>query len=251
MRFIYIMLAGALSLASCCGTGSQSVEVVPLPNEITVRSGHFDAAGAKFSYSRGMDLLAADAINGFAARLSAASGKESTVSEGELKEGFIFIVDNSFAEEAYGLTVGRKAVEVRASSFRGFNYAIQTLKQMLPVEIFGGNQAADKKWTLQCAEINDAPRFSYRGLHLDVSRHFFTIDEVKKYIDLMELHKMNSFHWHLTDDQGWRIEIKKYPRLTEVGSIRKGTVVKKNWEDIILRTRYVMLSDMPRLKVLQ
>ncbi len=230
MRFIYIMLAGALSLASCCRTGSESLEVVPLPNEITVKSGHFDAAGAKFSYSPGMDLLAADAIKGFAARLSAASGKESTVSEGELKEGFIFIVDNSFAEEAYGLAVGRKAVEVRASSFRGFNYAIQTLKQMLPVEIFGDNQAADKKWTLQCAEINDAPRFSYRGLHLDVSRHFFTIDEVKKYIDLMELHKMNSFHWHLTDDQGWRIEIKKYPRLTEVGSIRKGTVVKKNWE---------------------
>ena len=94
MRFIYIMLAGALSLASCCRTGSESLEVVPLPNEITVKSGHFDAAGAKFSYSPGMDLLAADAIKGFAARLSAASGKESTVSEGELKEGFIFIVDN-------------------------------------------------------------------------------------------------------------------------------------------------------------
>ena len=100
---------------------------------------------------------------------------------------------------------------------------------MLPVEIYGHKTAADRDWSLPCLSINDAPRFAYRGMHLDVSRHFFSTDEVKKYIDMMSIHKMNTLHWHLTDDQGWRIEIRKYPRLTEVGSIRKGTVIRKEW----------------------
>ena len=81
-----------------------------------------------------------------------------------------------------------------------------------------------------CAHIDDAPRFSYRGMHLDVARHFFSVDEVKRYIDLLAMHKLNVFHWHLTDDQGWRIEIKKYPKLTEIGSIRKYTMVEKNFD---------------------
>ncbi|MBS6269071.1 MAG: family 20 glycosylhydrolase, partial [Tannerella sp.] len=85
-------------------------------------------------------------------------------------------------------------------------------------------------WEVPCAHIDDAPRFSYRGMHLDVARHFFSVDEVKRYIDLLAMHKLNVFHWHLTDDQGWRIEIKKYPKLTEIGSIRKQTMVGKNFD---------------------
>ena len=80
-----------------------------------------------------------------------------------------------------------------------------------------------------CVKIADAPRFAYRGMHLDVARHFFSVDEVKRYIDVMAIHKLNTLHWHLTDDQGWRIEIKRYPELTAVGSIRKATVVRKEW----------------------
>ena len=99
------------------------------------------------------------------------------------------------------------------------------MKQMLPAEIYGTEAAPDKDWKLQCAEINDAPRFGYRGMHMDVSRHFFDMDMVKRYLDIMEVHKLNTLHWHITDDQGWRIEIKKYPKLTEIGSVRKRTVV--------------------------
>lgn len=95
-----------------------------------------------------------------------------------------------------------------------------------------GDKESDsvEKWEVPCAHIDDAPRFSYRGMHLDVARHFFSVDEVKRYIDLLAMHKLNVFHWHLTDDQGWRIEIKKYPKLTEIGSIRKHTMVKKNFD---------------------
>ena len=128
------------------------------------------------------------------------------------------------------LDVKPEVVYVKASGLRGFNYAIQTIKQLLPVEIFGDKPAPRVKWEIQCVTINDAPRFAYRGLHLDEGRYFFGVETVKKYLDIMEVHKLNKFHWHLTEDQGWRIEIKKYPRLTEVGSIRKGTCVKKNFQ---------------------
>lgn len=87
-------------------------------------------------------------------------------------------------------------------------------------------------WTIPAVRIKDAPRFAYRGMHLDVSRHFFAVDEVKRYLDIMELHKLNKFHWHLTDDQGWRIEIKKYPELTQIGSKRKGTCIRKEWDNL-------------------
>ncbi|MDE5955749.1 MAG: beta-N-acetylhexosaminidase, partial [Bacteroidales bacterium] len=215
---------------SCAETGKRAVEVVPYPNEVSVKAGYFEVAGADFYCCEGLDALTSDAIKAFAVKLGAVTGEESAVKDGGSRDGFIFLKDASLPEEAYELRISKKAVEVKASSFNGFNYAIQTIKQMLPAEIFGNAEAADRDWTLPCAVIKDAPRFAYRGMMLDVARHFFSIEEVKRYLDVLEVHKMNRFHWHLTDDQGWRIEIKKYPRLTEVGSIRKGTVVKKNWD---------------------
>lgn len=95
---------------------------------------------------------------------------------------------------------------------------------MPPVDIYTKKPCDGGDWTLPYTRIEDYPRFAYRGLHLDVARHFFNVDQVKKYLDIMAIHKLNTFHWHLTDDQGWRIEIKKYPLLTEVGSIRKETL---------------------------
>jgi len=113
---------------------------------------------------------------------------------------------------AYRLTIGVQAVLIAAAAPVGLFYGVQTLLQLLTTD--GGEVA------LPCVEITDSPRFSWRGMHLDVSRHFFSVDFVKKYIDLLARHKMNVFHWHLTDDQGWRIEIQRYPRLTEVGAFR-------------------------------
>ena len=225
MKRPIILSAVAALLLSCSPQDKQAITVVPYPNEVSVTAGTFEAAGAPFHHSAAFDEGTKDLIRNFAERLSLVSGMESEVQEGDSSEGFTFIHDASLAKEAYTIDISTKAVVVRASSLRGVNYAIQTIKQMLPAEIFGNDKAEGREWKLQCAEIKDAPRFGYRGMHMDVSRHFFDVDMVKKYLDVMEIHKLNTLHWHLTDDQGWRIEIKRYPKLTEIGSIRKETIV--------------------------
>jgi hexosaminidase len=131
---------------------------------------------------------------------------------------------NTGNKEAYQLLVNQNQIMIVAEKSEGAFYALQTLFQVFP------NQKV-KQFTLPCFAINDAPRYQWRGMHLDCSRHFFTKDEVKKYIDYLAMYKFNVFHWHLTDDQGWRIEIKKYPLLTEIGSKRKQTLIGKPSND--------------------
>ncbi len=117
-------------------------------------------------------------------------------------------------KEAYKLNVTDKGAVLQASAVNGLFYAVQSLRQLIPVE---------GKLELPACKISDNPRFGWRGMHLDVGRHMFKLEDIKKFIDWMAFHKMNTFHWHLTEDQGWRIEIKKYPKLTEVGGFRKST----------------------------
>lgn len=225
MKKILIALSVLLAAASCAHKDVQTINVVPYPNEVQVKSGTFCVAGADVRYDAAADERTKALVDAFAQQLSLVTGVESAVYEGGNGNGFTFVLSADMPHEAYTLEVAKNGVKVKASGLNGFNYAIQTIKQMLPVEVFGKVAAADKEWTLPCVKINDAPRFGYRGLHMDVSRHFFDMDEVKRYLDIMEVHKLNTLHWHLTDDQGWRLEIKKYPRLTEVGSIRKETLV--------------------------
>jgi len=130
---------------------------------------------------------------------------------------------DSLPAEAYSMEITPDKIEIKASSDAGFFYGLQTLRQLLPEKLSGQD-------TLPALKIEDYPQFKWRGAHLDVCRHFFDKDFVKKYIDLLAKHKMNTFHWHLTEDQGWRIEIKKYPKLTEIGSKRKETIVGKNFK---------------------
>ena len=127
--------------------------------------------------------------------------------------------------EGYTLAISPTSIRLSANSPAGLFYGLQTLYQLLPPEIYGLQHAERLHWSAPSVRIIDSPRFVYRGLHLDVSRHFFPVEFIKKYIDAMAIHKLNSFHWHLTDDQGWRIEIKKYPKLTEIGSKRDETLV--------------------------
>jgi hexosaminidase len=136
------------------------------------------------------------------------------------------------AEEGYTLRIDKDGVTLAAARPAGLFYGAWTLSQLLPPEVLGDGVlgdgvAADAVWTLPAVEITDAPRFPYRGMHLDVARHMFPVAFVKRYIDLLAMYKMNTFHWHLTEDQGWRIEIKKYPKLTEISAFRKETQVKK------------------------
>jgi len=129
--------------------------------------------------------------------------------------------------EGYELTVNTNGVVIRAPTQAGLFYGVQTLLQLLPPEIFSSNVVAAAGWQMPCVQITDWPRFPWRGLMLDVSRHFYTPAEVETVLDLMALHKLNTFHWHLVDDQGWRIEIKKYPLLTQAGAWRKQSDIER------------------------
>ena len=131
---------------------------------------------------------------------------------------------NQSAEE-YSLAVTPENIQITAPTAQGLFYGVQSLRQLLPPEIEMDKPAESVAWTVPALAIEDAPRFQWRGLHLDVGRHFYPVPFIKKFIDLLALHKYNIFHWHLTEDQGWRIEIKKYPRLTEVGAFRKSTPI--------------------------
>lgn len=230
MKTLFLVLA-AVAFLSCGSKVNDKtlVDVIPFPNDIQLSEGMFSASGAPVTYDPAMDLRSVAVVKSFAEKLSFACGKESVIYEGSSDKGFIFLLNPDIPSEAYILDIKSEKVTVEASGLRGFNYAIQTIKQLLPVEIFGNKKAPRASWTMCCAHIEDSPRFDYRGLLLDEGRHFFGIDQVKRYLDIMEVHKLNKFHWHLTEDQGWRIEIKKYPRLTEVGSIRKGTCIRKNF----------------------
>ena len=222
----------ALATLAACKKESEDIVIVPYPNDITFCEGSFNVKGAAVTYDPSLDEATVNVINSFARKLSAVSGAENQVIAGQADEGIVFACDADVPEEAYVLDVTTDRVLVKASGLRGFNYAIQTIKQLLPVEIFANEPASRADWVVPCVCINDAPRFEYRGLHLDEGRHFFGVEEVKRYLDIMEVHKLNTLHWHLTEDQGWRIEIKKYPLLTEIGSVRKGTCIKKDWESL-------------------
>ena len=140
------------------------------------------------------------------------------------------LIDNSLADEAYRLNVEKTVITINVARPVGLFYALQTLKQLMPRNVVAGVPAEDvDEWSIPVVTIADEPRFAWRGFMLDEGRHFYGKDEVKKIIDIMAAYKMNRFHWHLTEDQGWRVEIKKYPRLTEVGAWRDSRVL--GWGD--------------------
>jgi hexosaminidase len=128
-------------------------------------------------------------------------------------------------DEGYRLSVTPSRITIRAFRPAGAFYAVETLRQLLPAAVFRNAPVTGTSWTVPAVDIEDMPRFQWRGAHLDVSRSFMPKEFVKKYVDLLALHKLNRFHWHLTDDQGWRIEIKKYPLLTSIGAWRSQSLV--------------------------
>ena len=142
------------------------------------------------------------------------------------------LTDRVTHAEGYKLKVSRSAIHIDARTSRGIFYAFQTLRQLLPSAIeSSGRVEMNTPWNIPCVEIEDEPEFGYRGVMLDVSRHFIPKEDIKRHIDLLAFHKLNTLHWHLTDDQGWRIEIKKYPKLTSVGGFRKKTIRGYMWDN--------------------
>ncbi|GAB3928896.1 beta-N-acetylhexosaminidase [Larkinella terrae] len=161
-----------------------------------------------------------------AAQLTRSTGRTPQIKTG--KGGAIVFTSAQspkLGNEGYFLNVTPKRITLTAQQPNGFFYAVQSLLQLMPAEVFGTSVAQNVDWSVPCCLIEDQPRYGYRGVMLDVSRHFYPVPAVKKFIDQIALHKINTFHWHLTDDQGWRIEIKKHPKLTEIGSTRKETML--------------------------
>ncbi len=221
-----MILTGLAVIASCCNTKPEPFSVIPLPNEVSIGEGAFCIKGTKIQLDEALDDASAKAIGRFVRALETATGRKTRVGDG----GIEFRLNPDLGSEQYYIKVETGGAEVEAADANGFIYACETLKQMLPAAIYG-DRKVKAAWVLPCCEITDQPRFGYRGMHLDCSRHFWSVEETKRYIDVMTAYKLNRLHWHLTDDQGWRIEIKAYPRLTEISAWRDGTVVRKEWDN--------------------
>ncbi|MBO9672341.1 MAG: family 20 glycosylhydrolase [Sphingobacteriaceae bacterium] len=187
---------------------AQELSVLPQPESVKILQGKFVFSGntAIVDYKENIFAIAVQEIT--LLKKNRAGG---------LSNQLVFTKDASLKPEAYRLKISPKQITITVSDKLGAFWAVQTLKQLAGTNAFKTNNT----WVLPALEINDRPKFSWRGIHLDVSRHFFDIDYLHRFIDRLALYKFNKFHWHLTDDQGWRIEIKKYPELTAKGAWRK------------------------------
>lgn len=200
--------------------GGPAIPVIPYPASVTVTDGRFDMKTlAAIACPDGDTKALAETLAG---ELKAAAGIATSVTDdlGTTDAALRMATDETMKAEAYRLVVNAEGITVTAAGRAGFYYALQSIRQMLPTAIYGGTPDPQADWTLPYVEIEDEPLLGHRGFHLDVSRHFFDKEEVKKLLDVAAIYKLNRFHWHLTDDQGWRIEIPEYPRLTTVGAVR-------------------------------
>ena len=221
-----VCCAGLLSLCSCGPRVArvESVDIVPRPVTVEASDGAFDLTRSTkicLLSDDTMLLRSADFFNGL---LQPSLGRALKVETGACADSDAIRVElGDLAPEAYEISIRPEGVRIVGGSPAGVYYAFQTIRQLLPEPVLRGEKAGVVE--LPVVEIADQPYFAYRGGMLDVGRHFFSVDDVKEFIDILAMHKINRFHWHLTQDQGWRIEIKKYPLLTQIGSRRAETLV--------------------------
>lgn len=197
---------------------AQSVNIIPQPAKMEVGQGHFTIdANTKIIVSGAGMEKSARFLNDY---LQKFYGFNLKVIKGKAASGIVLkqAAMTDGVDGAYTMNIDKSGVTIAGHTENGTFYGIQSLIQLLPLE-------KSKTFTVPFLSIEDRPRFAYRGMHLDVGRHFFPVDFIKKYIDFIAMYKLNTFHWHLTEDQGWRIEIRQYPRLTSVGGFRNGTII--------------------------
>jgi len=196
---------------------SEIPQIIPTPNEQIINQGFF-----VLNNSVGISYDDTFKISGDFLQNFIQEGSDITLDD---TDDIQFILDQTIENtEGYKLDIQPYKITISAKTDQGAFYAVQTLRQLLPPG-FENNSISEEKISIQCMSIIDAPQFQYRGMHLDVGRHMFSVDFIKKYIDALAMLKMNTFHWHLTEDQGWRIEIKKHPKLQKVAAYRKETLI--------------------------
>ena len=249
----------ALVLAFCAGmiacSGGKAVKgdygVVPLPQEVTLTNGapFVLSPSTKISYPEGNDKMKRNA-RFLASYIQEITGYELATATGQPGKGISLVIDQSIQNpEGYQLSVSDNGIRIAGSTDAGVFYCIQTLRKSIPATAQGMNVE------LPAATINDYPRFAYRGMMLDVSRHFFPVDSVKTYLDILALHNQNTFHWHLSDDQGWRIEIKKYPELAEIGGQlpnngrKGGYYTQEEFKDLVNYAKERFITIIPEVDI--
>lgn len=219
-------VGAALCILASCSEGptkqmpyNQGINVIPVPVSLTQHEGVFKV-GKNMAFEASEEGISVAAF--FATKMSQATGYQIAIGNKEVSNGIVLLIDQSLdvTNEGYTLDVTTKGVTVKAKTPQGLFYGMQTFLQLLPAEIESPVAVSGIAWTAPCVSVKDEPRFGYRGFMLDPCRHFIPVENVKKQIDALAMFKINRLHWHLTDDQGWRIEIKKYPKLTEIGAKR-------------------------------
>ncbi|MDO1511570.1 family 20 glycosylhydrolase [Maribacter confluentis] len=218
-----IIMGLALVLTSCYDPAESPANsisaIIPQPNQMKKDQGYF-------TFDKGTVLVVkndayVEPTLILSQRLKIAAGFDMAIVSSPPTANYVQImVDTSLAAEAYKLSINEGYIQLKASTKNGLVYGMQSLRLLLPKEMESKQIQSHVNWSVPVMEIEDSPRYEYRGVMLDVSRHFFDIAYIKKTLDRMSLLKLNTFHWHLVDDQGWRIEIKKYPKLTEIGGFR-------------------------------
>ncbi len=211
---------------------AQQNPVIPRPQKIEWKAGSFNFSPCIDWQFDNDNKELQWALRPLFERLQTAAGiKKEDAVNCKSRSKFSVVLDNSIKNsEGYILDVDPGKIAIKAQKPAGVFYAVQSLLQLLPVEIESQKVVTTVAWKVPAVYIEDAPTFAYRGLMLDVARHFMTVDSVKRFIDLIAMQKNNRFHWHLTDSQGWRFESKKYPKLTEIGAYRKGTPLNTTYD---------------------
>jgi hexosaminidase len=214
----FLSLIFSASFLSCVAQ-QQTLNIIPAPAKVEIKQGNFNiTASTKIITAPGVDK-SANFLNNYLKKyygFELKTSKEKSASKNVIELSVKGLANS--IPGAYEMDVDNNKIHIAGNDEQGVFYGIQTLIQLLPTE-------KSNNLAVQQCSILDSPRFAYRGLHLDCGRHFFPVDFIKHYIDFIAMHKMNTFHWHLTEDQGWRIEIKKYPKLTQVGACRNGTII--------------------------
>ena len=220
-------LCVAMGAFTSCGTQvapertyNEGIHIIPMPSSLVQQEGQFTLTSGTSFYAPSPE--AKTLAEFFAAKLKTSTGFDLAIADAEQAGSIALLMDASLDmnDEGYQLAVSPQGVKIQAKTPQGLFYGMQSLMQLLPAEVESPTVVKNIEWTAPGVNITDAPRFAYRGVMLDPCRHFIPVENIKKQLDVLSLFKINTFHWHLTEDQGWRIEIKKYPKLTEVGSKR-------------------------------
>jgi len=229
MKKVFLIISVAfVMLQSCMPSKDHTVNVIPNPNHLSAGDGSFVINNETRLLIEDDNIDARVTAQIFKDQLRLISGinpEMGKYDERTSENAIVFGIDNelqkNLGNEGYTLEVDKHRILINGSDASGLFYGLQTLYQLMPAGIYGDDRSVKAETIeLPCVNILDRPAYSWRGMHLDVSRHFFPKEFIKRYIDLIAMHKMNVFHWHLTDDNGWRIEIKEYPKLTEISAWR-------------------------------